>query len=83
MIPWGLTEGYFLSIVLAMIIAAMVVLIISLIIIVDATVDIKRGRLKVEEARENRLRAEAEERMGVKYEVVEEEEGAENDSALA
>lgn len=86
MTPWGLTEGYFLGIVVTIIIAAVLVLIVALTSIIDATIIIKKARLVTEKAREDRLRAEATERMELnKYAAVSpvETEEAKSDTSLA
>lgn len=86
MTPWGLTKGYFLGIVVTIIIASVVVLIVALVSIVDATIIIKKARLATEKAREDRLSAEATERMELKkYAAVSpvETEEAKSDTPLA
>lgn len=82
-LPWGLTEGYFLGVVIGILIVVMIVTIVCLISAIDATVAIKKARFAVEEAREKRLCVEAEERIKAKNDAVEKnEEVAKVDPAL-
>lgn len=82
-LPWGLTEGYFLGVVIGILIVVMIVTIVCLISVIDATVEVKKSRFRVEEVREKRLCVEAEERMKVKSDAVgKNEEATKSDSTL-